>query len=167
LSQWTERNPDFNKTRGENPFSKASYISHLSFTHLRSDLLPESARKLLEGKNFVFLATVNPNGTPQVTPTWVDTDGKFVFVNTAIGRVKQKNTKRNPEVALAITEQTNPYNFIQIRGKVVDQITGPIADEHIDKMAKKYRDLDKYPNRRPGEKRVILKIEPTKVSGWG
>jgi PPOX class probable F420-dependent enzyme len=129
-------------------------------------LLPESARKLLEGKNFVFLATVNRNGTPQVTPTWVDTDGKFVFVNTAIGRVKQKNTKRNPEVALAIAEQANPYNFIQIRGKVVDQITGPVAEEHIDKMAKKYRGLEKYDSRRPGEKRVILKIEPTRVAGW-
>src|SRR5690348_8548168 len=70
--------------------------------------LTESARKMLEGKNFVYLATVNPDGTPQVTPTWVDTDGMFVLVNTAIGRVKHRNVKKNPNVALAITDQNNP-----------------------------------------------------------
>ncbi len=135
--------------------------------------LTESARKMLEGKNFVYLATVNPDGTPQVTPTWVDTDGKtptwvdtdgkFVLVNTAIGRVKHRNIKNNPNVALAITDQNNPYNLVVIRGKVVDQLTGRVAEEHIDKMAKKYRGIDKYPNRSPGEQRVILKIEPTRV----
>ncbi len=129
-------------------------------------MLPEQARKLLEGKNFVYVATINRDGSPQVTPTWVDTDGKFVFVNTAVGRVKQKNLKRNPNVALAITDQNNPYDFVQIRGKVVEQITGKGADDHIDKMAKKYTGKDKYANRRQGEQRVILKIEPKRVSGW-
>src|SRR2546430_704122 len=81
---------------------------------------------MLEGKNFVYLATVNPDGTPQVTPTWVDTDGKFVLVNTAIGRVKHRNVKKNPNVALAITDQNNPYNLVVIRGKVVDQLTGHV-----------------------------------------
>ena len=125
--------------------------------------LTESARKMLEGKNFVYLATVNPDGTPQVTPTWVDTDGKFILVNTAIGRVKHRNVKKNPNVALAITDQNNPYDLVVIRGKVVDQLTGHVAEEHIDKMSKKYRGIDKYPNRSPGEQRVILKIEPTRV----
>jgi len=129
-------------------------------------MLPDSARRLLEGKNFLYIATINQDGTPQVTPVWVDTDGKFVFVNTAIGRVKQKNTERNPNVALAIFEQTDPYNFIQIRGKVVEQIAGLAAEEHIDKMAKKYRGADKFSKRHPEEKRVILKIEPTHVSSW-
>src|SRR6058998_898639 len=128
--------------------------------------LTESARKMLEGKNFVYLATVNPDGTPQVTPVWVDTDGKFVLVNTAIGRVKQRNLKKDPRVALAISDPSDPYYFLQIRGKVVEQITGPVAEQHIDKMAKKYHGKDKYEHRRPGEKRVILKIEPEKVSGW-
>ncbi len=129
-------------------------------------MLPDSARRLLEGKNFLYIATINRDGTPQVTPVWVDTDGKFVFVNTAIGRVKQKNTKRNPNVALAIFEQTDPYSFIQITGKVVDQITGPAAEEHIDKMAKKYRGVDKFSKRHPWERPVILKIEPSHVSNW-
>src|SRR6266705_942274 len=119
---------------------------------------------MLEGKNFVYLATVNPDGSPQFTPTWVDTDGHFVLINTAVGRVKHRNVKKNPHVALAITDQTNPYNLVLIRGKVVEHITGQVAEEHIDKMAKKYRGLDKYPNRSPGEQRVLSKIEPVKVS---
>jgi PPOX class probable F420-dependent enzyme len=125
--------------------------------------LTDSARKMLEGKNFVYIATVNPDGTPQVTPTWVDTDGNFVLINTAIGRVKHRNVKKNPHVALAITDQANPYNLILIKGKVVDQVTGRVADDHIDKMAKKYQGLDKYPHRSQGEKRVLLKIEPVRV----
>ena len=125
--------------------------------------LTESARRMLEGKNFVYLATVNPDGTPQVTPTWVDTDGKFVLVNTAIGRVKHRNVKKNPNVALAITDQNDPYDLVVIRGRVVEQLTGPVAEEHIDKMERKYRGVDKYRNRRPGEHRVILKIEPNRV----
>ncbi len=125
--------------------------------------LTDSARKLLEGKNFVYIATVNPDGTPQVTPTWVDTDGKFVLVNTAMGRVKQRNVKKNPHVALAITEQSNPYNLVIIRGKVVEQIVGRAAEEHIDKMEKKYRGRDRY-DHVPGQQRVILKIEPATVT---
>ncbi len=125
--------------------------------------LTDSAKKILEGKNFVYIATVNPDGTPQVTPTWVDTDGNLVLINTAIGRVKHRNVKKNPHVALAITEQNNPYSLVIIRGKVVEQVTGRVAEEHIDKMAKKYRGLDKYPNRSPNEQRVLLKIQPSHV----
>ena len=113
----------------------------------------------------MFVGTVNPDGTPQVTPTWVDTDGKLVLVNTAIGRVKYRNVKKNPNVSLAIYEQTNPYNLAMIKGKVIDFVTGHPAEEHIDKMAKKYTGRDKYPNRKPGEQRVILKIQPVKVTG--
>lgn len=127
--------------------------------------LTDKAKKILEGKNFVFIATVNPDGTPQVTPTWVDTDSKYVLINTAIGRVKHRNLKKNPNVALAIYDQTNPYNLVMIKGKVVDFIAGPTAEKHIDKMAKKYTGQDKYPNRRPGEERVLLKIEPLRISG--
>ena len=125
--------------------------------------LTDSARRILEGKNFVYIATVNPDGTPQVTPTWVDTDGNFVLINTAVGRVKHRNVKKNPYVALAITEQNNPYSLVIIRGKVVEQVTGHVAEDHIDKMAKKYRGLDKYPNRSPNEHRVLLKIQPSHV----
>ena len=125
--------------------------------------LSDSAKKMLEGKNFVYIATVNPDGTPQVTPTWVDHDGTYVLINTAEGRVKHRNVKKNPHVALAITDQANPYNLIIIRGKVVDQVSGKVAEDHIDKMAKKYQGLDKYAHHNPSEKRVLLKIEPIRV----
>src|SRR3989442_14343390 len=125
--------------------------------------LDDDARKILEGKNFIFLATVNPDGSPQVTPTWVDTDGHFVLINTAVGRVKHRNVKKNSHVALAIRDQTNPCSLVLIRGKVVEHVTGQVAEEHIDKMAKKYRGLEKYPNRSPGEQRGLIKIEPVKV----
>ncbi len=126
--------------------------------------LTEKARKMLEGKNFVYLATVNPNGTPQVTPTWVDTDGNHVLINTALGRVKHRNMKKNPHVAMAITDQANPYNLIVIQGKVVDHVTGQVAEDHIDKMAKKYRGQEKYANRKAGEHRVLVKIQPIRVT---
>jgi PPOX class probable F420-dependent enzyme len=126
--------------------------------------LDDEARKILEGKNFIFLATVNPDGSPQVTPTWVDTDGHYVLINTAVGRIKHRNVKKNPQVALAITEQGNPYKLVMIRGRVIEEVTGHVAEDHIDKMAKKYTGAEKYQNRRPGEKRVLLKIEPHHVS---
>src|SRR5947199_7691628 len=100
--------------------------------------LDDDARKILEGKNFIFLATVNPDGSPQVTPTWVDTDGHYVLINTAVGRVKHRNVKNNPQAALAITEQANPYKLVIIRGRVIEQITRHEAVGNIDKMAKKY-----------------------------
>ncbi len=126
--------------------------------------LDADARKILDGKNFIFLATVNPNGTPQVTPTWVDTDGDYIIINTAVGRVKHRNVGKNPQVALAITEHENPYKLMMIRGRVIEQVTGRAAEDHIDKMAKKYTGREKYPNRKPGEHRVLLKIEPHHVS---
>src|SRR3989442_12358447 len=118
--------------------------------------LDDDARKILEGKNFIFLATVNPDGSPHVTPTWVDTDGHYVLINTAVGRVKHRNVKNNPQVALAITEQGNPYKLVMIRGRVIEQATGPEADGHIDKMAKKYTCAEKIQNRITGEQRKLL-----------
>jgi len=103
------------------------------------------------------------DGSPHVVPTWVDIDNGTLLVNTAVGRVKQKNISRDGRVALAIADHDNPYNMVTIRGKVVDQITGQEAEEHIDKLAKKYIGKDKYPGRAPGERRVILKIKPEKV----
>jgi PPOX class probable F420-dependent enzyme len=126
--------------------------------------LDDEARRILEGKNFIFLATVNHDGSPQVTPTWVDTDGHYVLINTAVGRVKHRNVTKNPQVALAITEQGNPYKLVMIRGRVIEQITGRVAEDHIDKMSKKYTGKEKYPNRKPGEQRVLLKIEPHHIS---
>jgi PPOX class probable F420-dependent enzyme len=122
-----------------------------------------SIRKIFEGKNFVFISSIMRDGSPQVTPTWVDIENGNILVNTAIGRLKHKNISRDPRVALAIADQNNPYDMVTIRGRTIEQLTGDAAEEHIDKMAKKYIGKDKYPFRSPGEKRVILKIKPEKV----
>jgi PPOX class probable F420-dependent enzyme len=122
-----------------------------------------SVRKIFEGKNFVFISSIMRNGSPQVTPTWVDIENGNILVNTAIGRIKHKNISRDPRVALAIADQNNPYDMVTVRGRTIEQVTGDAAEEHIDKMAKKYIGKDKYPFRSPGEKRVILKIKPEKV----
>jgi PPOX class probable F420-dependent enzyme len=122
-----------------------------------------AVRRLFEGKNLVYVASLMKDGSPHVAPTWVDIDNGTILVNTAVGRVKQKNISRDGRVALAIADHDNPYNMVTLRGKVVDQITGQEAEEHIDQLAKKYIGKDKYPGRAPGERRVILKIKPEKV----
>jgi PPOX class probable F420-dependent enzyme len=122
----------------------------------------EPISKLLQGKNFGYLATLMPDGSPQVTPTWIDTDGEHILVNTAFGRLKYENILRDPRVAVSVSDSANPYNMVAIRGKVIEH-TANGAEEHIDKMAKKYMGLDKYPGRAPGEKRVLLKIKPSKI----
>lgn len=124
--------------------------------------LTESAISLFRGKNFAFVASLMSDGAPQITPVWIDYDGQFVLVNTAEGRTKQKNFERDSRVAVSVVDKDNPYNTVSIRGKVVEQ-TGNGADEHADKLAKKYLGVDKYPFRAPGEKRIILKIKPDKV----
>ena len=124
--------------------------------------LSDSAISLFRGKNFAFIASLMNDGSPHITPVWIDYDGKFVLVNTAEGRTKQKNFERDSRVALSIVDKENPYNTVSIRGKVVEQ-TRNGADEHIDKLAKKYLGVDKYPYRAPSEKRIILKIKPDKV----
>ena len=124
--------------------------------------IDDSVIQLLTGKNFAFIATLMKDGSPQITPTWIDYDGKTILINTAEGRTKQKNVSRDQRVAISIVDQNNPYNMVTIRGKVVEQ-TSKGADEHIDKLAKRYLDVDKYPFRSPTEKRIILKVRPEKV----
>ncbi len=126
--------------------------------------LSEKATKLIEGKNFGYLATVMKDGSPQVTPVWVDHEGKdYILVNTALGRVKQKNTKRDSRVAIAVAEASNQYEQVTVRGVVAEQTTKG-ADEHIDKLARKYLGKDRYPWHSVTEKRVILRIRPEHVS---
>ncbi|WP_148687292.1 PPOX class F420-dependent oxidoreductase [Candidatus Nitrosocosmicus hydrocola] len=124
--------------------------------------LTDSAIGLLKGKNIAFVASLMKDGGPQITPVWIDYDGQYIMINTAEGRIKQKNFQRDPRVAISIIDPTNPYNTVSIRGTVTEQVLEG-ADDHIDKMAKKYLGVDKYPFRSPGEKRVILRIMPEKV----
>jgi PPOX class probable F420-dependent enzyme len=128
--------------------------------------IPEKYQDLFDKKAFANLATMMPDGTPQVTPVWVDYDGTHVIVNSARGRQKDRNLRRTPSVALSIVDPDNPYRYLEVRGRVAE-ITEDGADEHIDKMAKKYLGLDRYPGRQPGEVRVIYKIEPRHTSSMG
>lgn len=120
-------------------------------------------RGLFESKNFAFLSSLMKDGSPHVTPTWVDIENGNILVNTAVGRVKHRNISRDPRVALSIIDQNNQYEMVTVRGKVTEQITGETAEKHIDKLSKKYIGLDKYPRRSKGEQRVILKIMPEKI----
>ncbi len=125
--------------------------------------IPDNFLDLFRKRAFAGLATLMPNGDPQVTPVWCDYQDGLVLVNTAKGRVKDKNMRRDPRVALEITDPDNPYRYIEVRGKVV-KVSEEGADAHIDKMAKKYLDKDKYPFRQPGEVRVLFYIRPERVS---
>ena len=131
-----------------------------------SDVIPEKYLDLFQKKAFAHLATINPDGTPQVTPVWVDYDGTKILVNSARGRRKDKNMERNRAVALSMQDPDNPYRYLEVRGNV-EEITENGADEHIDKMAKKYMGVDKYPGRSPGEVRVLYKIKPERISKMG
>lgn len=124
--------------------------------------LPEGARKLLEQPNLAHFITLMKDGSPQVTPLWIDHDGENILVNTAEGRQKPKNLRRDPRVAVSVVAQDNPYHTLQVRGRVKDWKTGEEAWQHIDKMANKYMGGANYP-RREGEERILLVIEPESV----
>src|SRR5258708_12657104 len=125
--------------------------------------IPDKYRDLFSKRAFANLGTLMPDGQPQVTPVWCDLEGDLVIVNSAKGRQKDRNIRRDPRVALTIIDPENPYRYLEIRGRVVE-ITEQGADAHIDKMAKKYLGADKYPYRQAGEVRLIFKIQPQQPS---
>ncbi len=127
----------------------------------KETITPE-IEKLLKSKNFAAIATLMKDGSPQVSITWIDYDGTNILVNTAEGRLKTNNAWRDSRVAIVVFEEGNPYNSVSIRGKVIDYDYNE-ADEHIDKLAKQYFGLDKYPRQSPDEKRIILKINPERI----
>jgi PPOX class probable F420-dependent enzyme len=129
--------------------------------------IPQTHADLLTTKpSFANVATLNTDGSPQVTPVWVDFDGTHIIINTAKGRMKAKNLEREPRVAISIADPANPYRYLGIQGHVVE-MTEAGGDAHIDKMAKKYLGKDVYPGRTPGERRLIVKIVPDKVHTMG
>lgn len=125
--------------------------------------IPDSVRDKLEQANFWSFVTLNDDGSPTATPVWVDVDDGHVIVNTAAGRRKERNVRRDPRVALTMYEPENPYAWVEIRGRVVEFVEGELADRSIDSLAKKYLGQDTYPYRTPDERRVLLRIEPDKV----
>ncbi|MET0987791.1 MAG: PPOX class F420-dependent oxidoreductase [Steroidobacteraceae bacterium] len=133
---------------------------------MASAAIPTSHADILQKKALAHLATVMPDGSPQVTPVWFDWDGQHVIINTAENRRKDRNVQRDGRVALSITDPDNPYRYLEIRGRVAER-TKKGADASIDALSKKYLGVDSYPNRSAGEVRVIYKIAPEHTTTMG
>jgi PPOX class probable F420-dependent enzyme len=127
-------------------------------------VLTEPVIKIIKDKNFAFFGTVMKDGKPQVSPVWIDIEDNddIILINTAQGRIKHKNISRDPRVSLSIIDRNNPYSMVSIQGTVIEQTTIG-ADQHIDKLAKKYLNIDRYPSHSPSIIRVICKIKPEKM----
>ena len=124
--------------------------------------MPENVRKLIDEKTFAEIGTLMQDGSPQITTVWIDRDGDTILINTAVGRTKEKNLRRDPRVAISLRGNDNPYRMATIRGKVTEFVTTG-ADDHIDKLAMKYMGKEKYPWKTPTEQRVIIRITPEHV----
>jgi len=128
--------------------------------------IPSTHIDILDKKAFAHFTTLMEDGSPQTSPVWVDHEGDFVVINSARGRLKDRNVERDARVALSVCDPDNPYRHLTVRG-VVEKISEDGADAHIDAMAKKYMGVDTYPYRAAGEVRVRYYIRPQKVSAYG
>jgi PPOX class probable F420-dependent enzyme len=126
-------------------------------------MLDDKIIALLAGRNFASIATIMPSGAPHVTNVWIDYDQEHnILINTAIGRLKERNTRKNKNVAISIIDSKNPYVTTSITGVVIEKITKG-AQDHFDRLARKYLNTEKYPILNINEERVILKIKPEKI----
>ena len=128
--------------------------------------ISEKERALLEAPNFAHVATVRADGSPHGVLVWVDLEGDRVALNSAEGRAWPRNVERDPRISLTIANGENPYEYVEIRGRVVERTTEG-ADEHIDALAKKYMGVDEYPFRTPDEQRIKILVEPEQVRFQG
>jgi PPOX class probable F420-dependent enzyme len=126
------------------------------------DAIEGRARELLKGKNFSQTATLRADGSVHQVPTWVDIEDGHPVLNTAEGRAWLSNLERDPRISLTVQNMENPYEYVEIRGRVAD-VARDGADEHIDALAQKYLGEDTYPHRQPGERRVIVRVQPEHV----
>jgi PPOX class probable F420-dependent enzyme len=124
------------------------------------------AEELLKGKNFAHVGTLRADGSVQVAPTWVDLQDGRPVLNTAEGRAWPRNLERDPRITLEVQNMENPYEYVEIRGRVAER-SHDGADEHIDQLAKKYLGVEEYPMRQPGEQRVMIRVEPEFVKVMG
>ncbi len=125
--------------------------------------LSEDDLKLLRGKNFAHFVTIDPDGAPHVAPVWVDADDEGrILVNSAVGRRKDRNIRRDPRVAVSIHEQSDPYRYLSVQGTVVAIETGPEAEAHIDALNRRYHDGEPW-TPRVGQVRVVYRIRPDHV----
>jgi PPOX class probable F420-dependent enzyme len=126
--------------------------------------LPESARTLLQDKAYGHVVTYGPNGRAQVTMVWVDAEGDEVLFNTADGRKKPQNLRRDPRVVISVQDRNNPQAYLLVHGTAT--LTEAGADAHIDKLAHRFLGVDKYPYRQPGEKRLMVRVAVDRLGGF-
>lgn len=124
----------------------------------------DEQKAIIDGDNFAHLATLFADGSPQVTPVWVDRDGELLQINSVEGRAKVRNLRSDPRVSIEVNLSSNPYQYVEVRGKVVE-FRHEGADAHIDALAKKYLGEDSYPWHKPGDQRVTIVIQPEKILG--
>lgn len=127
--------------------------------------LSEEAGRLFDDPNLLFVATINPDGSPQLTCAWTDRQDGYIRFNTAIGRAKERNLRRDPRVALSVVSRDDVYDKVDVRGRVVEFIEGEAAEAHIDDLSEKYTGKRPYASRREGERRVTVVVEPERVYG--
>jgi PPOX class probable F420-dependent enzyme len=127
--------------------------------------LPPSVRKILQDKAYGHVVTFNADAKPQVTMVWVDVDGNEVLFNTAEGRLKPKNLRRDPHIMISVQDRNDPQSYMVLHGTA--SVTEAGADEHIDKLAKRFLGADKYPFRQPGEKRLVVRVKVDRIGGYG
>lgn len=128
----------------------------------RGTSITPAVRALLDAKNVVVVSSHRKDGTIHAIPVWVDTDGEHVLLNSVAGRVWERNLSREPNVTCTVVQSGNPYEFVEIRGRVVGRSLEE-AEAHIHRLAKKYLDLDEYPWLRPEDTRVLYRIAPVSV----
>ena len=131
-----------------------------------SERIEGRAEELLKAKNFCHVSTLRKDGSVHTAPVWVDVQDGQAVLNTAEGRAWPRNLERDPRVTLTVQNLENPYEYLEVRGRVAER-THAGADEHIDALAKKYMGVEEYPLRQPGEQRVILRVEPEHVHVHG
>jgi PPOX class probable F420-dependent enzyme len=126
--------------------------------------LPEAVKKLLADKAYGHVLTFSPKGKAQMTMVWMDVDGDTVLINTATGRNKERNIKNDPRIQVSVQNRDDPQSYVLIEGK--GTLTEEGADANIDKLAKRFLGMDKYPWRTPTERRILIKIQPERISGF-
>jgi PPOX class probable F420-dependent enzyme len=127
-------------------------------------LSDEDLHRLFQFRNLAYIATLSEDGSPHLTPVWVEMEGDLILINTFETSAKNKNITNDKRVALSVVEQNNPFNMVSIKGKVIERVTEG-ADEQLKRLAKRYLGIGKYYYRQPNHKRIILKVKPEKIMG--
>ncbi|WP_058043101.1 PPOX class F420-dependent oxidoreductase [Streptomyces roseifaciens] len=125
--------------------------------------IPNDIRARIEAPHIWYVATVNPDGSPHVSPMWLGLEGDLLLFNTSIGRIKERNLRREPRVCLSHADPADAYDRVQIRGRAVHFVEGPEADRNMDRLARRYVGTERFEWGVPGEQRVVVLIEPSRI----